>query len=145
MLGTGQLGRLQFQRVNKCMNRVTLEERIKIVEPWKKLQLAPQDQLEDNPDFWVIERLWEFSEESPELCLEIVLAIFDSTDNAKVLGNLAAGPLEDLLVSHGEKVIDKIESFAFEDKRFRQLLGGVWKNDIPDDIWRRIETARNLT
>ena len=53
--------------------------------------------------------------------------------------NLSAGPLEDLLVYHGHEVIDRVESEARSNPKFASLLGGVWKNAMADDIWRRIQ------
>jgi hypothetical protein len=55
---------------------------------------------------------------------------------------LAAGPLEDLLAYHGSEFIDRVETEARRNPRFRDLLGGVWRNTITDDIWARVEKIR---
>ena len=55
---------------------------------------------------------------------------------------LAAGPLEDLLVLHGDSFIKRIEIKADNDAQFNYLLGGVWQNKISSDVWERIKTIR---
>ena len=55
---------------------------------------------------------------------------------------LAGGPLETLLAWHGQAFIDRVEYEARNNDAFRQLLGGVWRQDMPDDIWDRITQVR---
>ncbi len=57
------------------------------------------------------------------------------------MNSLAAGPLEDLLVRHGADFIDKVELEAQRSIFFRSLLGGVWKNAIQVDVWKRVQAA----
>ena len=57
----------------------------------------------------------------------------------KVVGALAAGPLEDLLADAGETYIDEIEELAKEDPKFSYLLGGVWKSDMTEEVWERVQ------
>ena len=59
----------------------------------------------------------------------------------KILANIAAGPLEDLLVYHGEKFIDRVEEAAQSDPVFKKMLGAVWQNAIPDDVWNRVKAV----
>lgn len=57
---------------------------------------------EDNdPLFWAVLMFMDLVEESPELCWQAILAILARKPNEKVLGILAAGPLEDLINDHG--------------------------------------------
>jgi len=55
---------------------------------------------------------------------------------------LAAGPLEDLLSSFGPDYIDRVETLARDDGRFKLLLGGVWRLGMTDDVWGRMQAAR---
>ncbi len=64
----------------------------------------------------------------------------DLTDDEKAL--LAAGPLENLLVWHGAAFIDRVEEEARRNSRFNDLLGGVWRQSMPSEIWSRVEAAR---
>ena len=61
-------------------------------------------------------------------------------DSDHLIANLAAGPLETLISRHGAELINLIEAEARENKKFHNLLGGVWRNDIPEDIWVRIDS-----
>jgi hypothetical protein len=63
----------------------------------------------------------------------------DGSDS--ILGNLAAGPLEDLLVDHGPEFIDRVEILARQDRQFRRLLGAVWQNAMSDDLWNRVKAV----
>jgi hypothetical protein len=58
------------------------------------------------------------------------------------VASLAAGEVESFLGYAGAEYIDRVEELAWRDERFRYLLGGVWQNQIADDIWTRIEKAR---
>ena len=58
-----------------------------------------------------------------------------------ILSNLAAGPLEDLLVRHGAAFIERAEHCSVEDPKFRAMLGMVWRNEISEAVWLRIQKA----
>jgi hypothetical protein len=81
--------------------------------------------------------------EEPELAWSAILRILDRqlTDEQKAL--LAGGPLETLLSWHGAAFIDRVEQLALSSSAFRHLLGGVWRQDMPSEIWARIEKARS--
>ena len=87
---------------------------------------------------WVEDFEYEATHEKPEIGLELILAALEKTQSSHILEVLSAGPLEDLLVYHGERIIEKVEIEARKNKRFASLLGGVWQNAMPDHIWDRI-------
>jgi hypothetical protein len=62
-----------------------------------------------------------------------------------VIENLAAGPLEDLLTYAGESYIEEIEQLASNDPKFRSVLGGVWKNNMTDQVWERVQDSWDRT
>jgi len=78
-----------------------------------------------------LERLWQF-----------ILIAYRRDISEKVLANLAAGPLEDLLVIAGPGYIDRVEQLAKEDDKFSRLLGGVWRNSMTDEVWSRVQAVR---
>lgn len=129
--------------VTNVKSQIAMEkiEQQTLVDAWIALHKLPSDAQQNSHHFWAFERVCELCEESPEECWDIILGILRKDSNAKVLSNLAAGPLEDLLVAHGAMFVEKIEQQAKTDERFRNLLGGVWQNAIPDDIWRRIKAV----
>jgi hypothetical protein len=78
----------------------------------------------------------------PETIWQVVLKALkhNLTDEQQAL--LAAGPLEDLLVLHGAAFIGRVEDEAKVNPAFNHLLGGVWRREMPTEIWLRIERAR---
>ncbi|SFW69654.1 hypothetical protein SAMN02800691_3034 [Luteibacter sp. UNCMF366Tsu5.1] len=92
-------------------------------------------------NFWAYMALDEVRDRDLERYWEIINAIRRMDDSNYMLSNLAAGPLEDLLSSSGSAFIDRCESLAKTDERFKYMLGMVWKNNIPDDIWERVRLA----
>ena len=95
----------------------------------------------EDSTFWAYEELDDICRNDPDLCWELILEILRIDQSDRVVGNLAAGPLEDLLVRHGAKMIDRVESQARKDRRFKNLLGGVWKNAMSDDVWSRVKAV----
>lgn len=86
--------------------------------------------------------MYDASTEDPEAAWLAILEILkhDLTEDQEAL--LAAGPLEDLLVWHGAAFIKRIEEEAMANARLNHLLGGIWRQEMPQAIWERIETAR---
>ncbi len=78
----------------------------------------------------------------PETAWQAVLRIMKHDLSDEQMALLAAGPIESLLSWHGPKFIDRIEAEAQRSPAFAHLLGGVWRQDMPDEIWQRVESAR---
>jgi hypothetical protein len=95
--------------------------------------------------FWANTRVSELCRHEPALALQVIRDILRRDSSDKVVENLAAGPLEDLLVYHGPDVIDEIEALATSDPEFRGLLGGVWRNKIREGVWERVQAWWSLT
>ena len=90
----------------------------------------PLDQLVDN---------------DPELAWDVILAILDSIEpkpESHLFQILAAGPLEDLLSSHGAALIERVEVQARRAPAFNLLLGGVWRGGMSQAVWERVERCR---
>jgi len=62
------------------------------------------------------------------------------TDEQKSL--LAGGALETLLARHGPAFIERVEAEATNNPEFNYLLGGIWRQDMSEEIWSRVEKAR---
>jgi hypothetical protein len=80
--------------------------------------------------------------ENPRLCLDSILQVLsripaDPAD--KHFQVLAAGPLEDLLVQHGDVCVDEIEILARQNPAFRLLLNGVWTSRIDKAVAQRLD------
>ena len=100
--------------------------------------------------------LMDFPREEPALTWDTILLVVKAypeadfydeaaTDAQMVCGNLAAGPVEDLLSFHGQDFIDRFESEARQDPRMAWVLGGKWQFKIDDEIWNRVRLAADDT
>jgi uncharacterized protein DUF6869 len=96
---------------------------------------------EDN--FWAFEALYDLVSEDPEAAWPMILQILRLDHSPSVMENLSAGPLEDLLAKHGPAFIDRVEAEAARDPIFAKLLGGVWQNRMTDEVWARVQAARD--
>lgn len=102
---------------------------------------AQEDSAEYKENMWAEFELSKLAQDDPEMCWELILEILQRDQAPKVLQGLAAGALEDLLGTHGPEFIDRVEERAQVDKRFQHLLGGVWQNEITEDIWKRLQSV----
>lgn len=109
-----------------------------IAQAWIAMHRTVEGSVEYRSNFWAYERISDLCEVDPETCWLVIdkIRCLDSSD--AVISNLAAGPLEDLLVFHGAKFIDRVEAVANSDPVFKKLLAAVWKNEIDDAVWTRM-------
>jgi hypothetical protein len=117
-----------------------LGEMNKIAETWINLQRLPEAAPEREDKFWSWDRLWELVRDDPEAAWGVIQIIREDGSD-RILANLAAGPLEDLLVEHGDQFIDRVEALARRDAQFKKLLGAVWQNSMSLKLWRRIKAV----
>jgi hypothetical protein len=92
---------------------------------------------------WASDEIFDITYERPADLWALILEVLRRTDDWEVLAVLAAGPLEDYLAKLGEHVIAEIEAYAAADAKFKQLLAGVWKNLISDEVWERVCRCRD--
>lgn len=85
----------------------------------------------------------EMQFKSPENIWSIILKVHDLTDNQQVLGLLSAWLLEGLLAHFPDESVGWVEQQAKKDPRFKKLLRGVWQNTMSDEIWMRVQKARD--
>jgi uncharacterized protein DUF6869 len=77
--------------------------------------------------------------DEPDRAWEVIVKIHEGDPEGSVAGILAAGPLEDLLASHGAHVVDRVVTRARQDPRFREVLRGVWLDGIDTSVAQSIE------
>jgi hypothetical protein len=83
----------------------------------------------DNEHFWAWETIEDMVFKEPIRGLEITIKILRLCKDDKALAYVAAGPLENLFVYHGRKIIDRITKEADKDPRIQLALSGVWLNE----------------
>ena len=96
---------------------------------------------EEHSCYWAIERFVDLEADFPELCWQAITEIVEMKPAHRVLANLAAGPLEELVELHGAEYIDRIEKQARSSPDFRILLQQLWET-TDEAIWSRILRAR---
>lgn len=95
----------------------------------------------NDPKFWAWQRLHELVWSEPEEAWKVIEAIRQANGSDLIIANLAAGPLEDLLATHGEQFIERVETLSRRDAQFRRLLGGVWRSSISEKVWTRLRAV----
>jgi hypothetical protein len=90
---------------------------------------------------WASQTLYQLVRDNPERAWKVIELLLKLDSSEIVLANVAAGPVEDLLVHHGAKFIDRVEQATVSDPVFKKMLGAVWKNNIPADIWNRVKAV----
>lgn len=92
--------------------------------------------------FWSFMMLSELLEDFPEEVFGLIKDVLERDCSEDVIGQIAAGPLEDLLVKHGPEIIDLVEEEARTNLKFNHALGGVWQSRCRPDVWARVEAVR---
>lgn len=93
--------------------------------------------------FWAYEKLDELCSKEPLRALKIVREIFELNPEERVIANLAAGPLEDLLVRHGLELMPHLRQYIRENKELSKLLEGVWIDKMDTDVQLALEEIVN--
>jgi hypothetical protein len=91
----------------------------------------------DHDDNWQAFRDYErdLIECDPDAMIDMIIAVLKTENDPLLLSVLAAGPLEDVI---SMQVIDRIEREAAADRRFLELLAGVWYSDKPNAVQARL-------
>jgi len=104
-----------------------------LVKEWLEAQEA--DDGSSNENHWSVDYVIDLHiDGKSEELWSFIKNAYTKEISDKVISVLAAGPLEDLLVGHGEKYIDEIETLARQDPSFRNLLRGVWQSRISEEV-----------
>jgi hypothetical protein len=115
-----------------------------LTKAWIGLQKSQKDTAAYQENFWAQRELWQLVNKEPNEAWEVILCVIRSTSDDWILENLGAGPLEDLFVVHGDKFIDIFEQLATADPAFCRVANFIWKNEIRDDIWKRIQKIATM-
>jgi hypothetical protein len=78
----------------------------------------------------------ELIDSEPDRMIDMILEVLKTETNPRMLGYLAAGPLEDVISMN---TIDRVEREAAASTSFRRLLGGVWYYSAPDELKARLD------
>lgn len=110
-----------------------------VAKAWVEMWDIDIDAPERKQYEWVDDYEYEVVYEKPDQALDLVLEILKQPISNKTKEVLAAGPLEQVLAVHGSKIIQRVEQLAKTNQKFANLLGGVWQNDMSEEVWKRIQ------
>jgi hypothetical protein len=99
-------------------------------------QYSKSDRDRDDNFFVLMDFERDLGEDDPDRAIDLILEILDIETNPVLLSMLAAGPLEDVISMN---TIDRIEREAAVNKRFHDLLGGVWYFRAPEELKARLD------
>lgn len=109
-----------------------------LVDAWiHRHEFIHAEQIKPSEDklFWAWEEMTDMVFNRPEEAWSIILELIAHAPSNRVLADIAAGPLEDLISRYPEQFIGRVEEQARRYPRFRLCLTGVWYgNDLPEDI-----------
>ncbi len=113
-----------------------------VAEGWLDLRASKLTKQERALGAWADEALGMAVYNDADYALQIIESIHALDPDHKFVEEFAAGPVEDLLAYQGVVLIERIEQKARCDKSFAFVLGGVWQNAMPDNIWERVQVCR---
>lgn len=103
-----------------------------LLQAWLSFAEGDQNQL------WAMVEMLTLAENEPDLALDMILELLARARSDQALGQLTAGPLERLIWKNGRAVIDRVEAVATTTPRLAELLKGIYRIDVPQDVWERI-------
>ncbi len=120
-----------------------MEERdkIRLTYAWIAYMYASRNNEDVSDTEWANGGMIDITFENPELCWELVHLILETDSSNCIMEVLSAGPLEYLLSKHGMQFIDRVEAEAKQNPLFASLLGGVWRSEMTEEIWDRVQSV----
>lgn len=92
--------------------------------------------------YWSRDRLDALITADPETAWDVITQLIAQTDTSGLLNYIGAAPLEDLVNQHTAQFVDRMESLAHTDPKFRYALASVWPHSgISLPLWQRLATA----
>jgi hypothetical protein len=92
-------------------------------------------------NFWAVKMVNDLVRIDPETAWDVIQHICNKVEDPAVLACLASGPLEDLLVKHGNDFIERVTSEIRDNERFAGVAESVWRNVIPANVWFDFQRA----
>jgi hypothetical protein len=93
--------------------------------------------------FWAWNGLYDLVHKDPEHAWPVIRKLVADAPSDRVLANVAAGPLQDLLVYHQWAFIDRLLAAAKSDARFRRCLWGSrgGSSRLDEEVRARVDQA----
>lgn len=99
-------------------------------------EYSKADRDRDDNFFAIMDCERDLREDDPDDLIDLILEILKIEANPVLLSALATGPLEEVI---SLATIDRIEREARANRRFHELLGGVWYYRAPEELKLRMD------
>lgn len=108
---------------------------------WINFCYASEESAEKENGFWAFDEVVSLTELHPQGALSLISLVIELDHSEKIVANLGAGPLEDLLVYHGDSCINKVVQKINEDENWKRVAQNVWQNAMSDRVWQQLQGA----
>lgn len=135
-------GKGYFDELERALARADVEQMVQQLDAYAACFAA------DQPGDWPEEQAEAFGgisscyHNDPEKAFAYVILGASRTDDARFLGALACGPLEDVLADPSDDLLERVVAEARKSARFRWLLSNPFKVAIAPRAWEAIEKFR---
>ena len=103
-----------------------MRDKVKLAKSWVVAQKLGMDSSGYEKNKWAVDELIDLADDKPEELWELVLEILNQDSSDEIVKLVGAGPLEDLMVNHGEKYIDRVEEQSVKSEVFKAAMKSVW-------------------
>jgi Family of unknown function (DUF6869) len=98
--------------------------------------------------FWAWQALFDLTHQDPEAAWTITLDLIRAAPDDQVLADIASGPLEALIQYAHATLMDRVDTAARQDPKFRRCLTGVWLGTetpavVRDRVSKYTSTVKN--
>jgi len=109
------------------------QERDRLVKTWIFAQRLGAGALGYERHSWAVDELVDLAFHQPNTLWELILRILEIDRSEKVVEAIGAGPLEDLMVQHGEAFIERVAQLAAVSPTFKATMRHTWieQGDTP--------------
>lgn len=102
------------------------QERDRLVKTWIFAQRLGVGTLGYDRHSWAVDEFINLAFHQPNTLWEMIVRILEIDRSENIVEAIGAGPLEDLIVQHGEAFIDKVERLAAISPSFKTAMQHVW-------------------
>ena len=120
------------------------EEKEKLVAAWIKATKADAKTNAHTDNDWAIDIFIDLPDQNPELLWLLIQNIIKIESDEKLLANLAAGPIEDLMCVYGEEIIERVKEEAKENIIFKKCIQGVWLDSNDTSVYKQFYEAAGI-
>jgi hypothetical protein len=97
-------------------------------EDWATVWLRYHREHRDD-DFWAVDSMFFLPSQDAERAWQVILALVSHAEEDE-LGDIGAGPLEDLVDEQAPAFVDRIEAAALTDPKFQEALSAIRLNSL---------------